>query len=115
MAKSGDKKQEKKKLPPVRTPEAREQQMINLAVNLAEEQLRNGTASSQIITHYLKLATTKEQLEKQKLETEVELAKAKTESLKSQKRMEDLYVKAISAMKTYSGHIFDDVEEYEEL
>lgn len=113
MAKTGERKKVKEKLPPVRTPEAREQQMINLAVNLAEEQLRNGTASSQIITHYLKLATVKEQLEKQKLETEVELAKAKTESLKSQKRIEDLYANAIAAMKSYSGHIFEEDESFD--
>lgn len=88
---------------PALSPEARENQMISLAVNSAEEQLRNGTASSQIICHYLRLATTKEQLEKEKLERENELLRAKTESLQSAKRVEELYSKALSAMKNYSG------------
>ena len=94
-------------LPPMRpalTPEARENQMIALAVDLAEQQLRDGTASSQVITHYLKMATTRERLEKQLLEQEVKLKKAKTEALESAKRIEELYANAISAMKRYSGH-----------
>lgn len=94
-------------LPPMRpalTPEARENQMIALAVDLAEQQLRDGTASSQVITHYLKMATTRERLEKQLLEQEVKLKKAKTEALESAKRIEELYANAISAMKMYSGH-----------
>ena len=96
---------------PALSPEARENQMISLAVNSAEEQLRNGTASSQIICHYLKLASTREQLEKEKLERENELLRAKTESLKSAKRVEELYSKALSAMKNYSGHTEDDEDE----
>lgn len=94
-------------IPPMRpalTPEARENQMIALAVDLAEQQLRDGTASSQVITHYLKMATTRERLEKQLLEQEVKLKKAKTEALESAKRIEELYANAISAMKMYSGH-----------
>ena len=96
---------------PALYPEARENQMISLAVNSAEEQLRNGTASSQIICHYLKLASTREQLEKEKLERENELLRAKTESLQSAKRVEELYSKALSAMKNYSGHTEDDEDE----
>lgn len=96
---------------PALSPEARENQMISLAVNSAEEQLRNGTASSQIICHYLKLASTREQLEKEKLERENELLRAKTESIQSAKRVEQLYSKALSAMKNYSGHTEDDEDE----
>lgn len=107
------KKGAQRKTAPARSPEAREQQMINLAVDLAEQQLRKGTASSQIITHYLKLATSREELEKEKLKHEVELTRAKTESLKQQAKMEETYQKAIAAMRSYQGiateeDIFDD-------
>lgn len=82
--------------------------MISLAVDLAERQLREGTASAQVITHFLKLATTREQLEKEKLARENELLRAKTEALESAKRVEELYANALSAMKTYSGQSDDD-------
>lgn len=95
---------------PALTPEARENQMISLAVDLAERQLREGTASSQVITHFLKLATTKEQLERQLLEKEVELKQAKTEALQSTKHIEELYAEAIAAMRNYSGN--GDPDEY---
>ena len=88
------------------TPEARENQLISLAVDLAEKQLSEGTASAQVITHYLKLGTTKESLEKEKLARENELLKAKTESLISQKNVEELYTNALNAMKSYAG--FED-------
>lgn len=90
--------------PPATTPEIRENQLISLAVDLAEKQLRNGTATSQVITHYLKLATTREQLEKAKLEKETTLLGAKVEAIESAKRVEELYTKALIAMKTYSGN-----------
>jgi hypothetical protein len=89
---------------PARTIEGRENQMIALAVDLAEKQLREGTASSQVITHYLKLGTTKEQLEKEKLQRENDLLTAKVESLKSTKRIEELYEEALAAMRKYSGN-----------
>lgn len=95
---------------PALTPEARENQMISLAVNLAEKQLREGTASSQVITHFLKLATTREQLEKEKLKQENELMKAKKKALDSAENVAKLYADAISAMKRYSGHGSDDDE-----
>ena len=88
---------------PARTPEARENQMIALAVDLAEQQLRAGTASSQVITHYLKLGSTKERIEKEILEQQRDLISAKTEALKSQKRVEELYSDALEAMRSYSG------------
>ena len=94
---------------PALTPEARENQLIYLATDLAEKQLREGTASSQVITHYLKLGSTKERLEKEKLEKENELLKARTESLQSAKRVEELYKEALNAMKRYSGQSGDDI------
>ena len=93
----------KRKFKPASTPEARENQMISLAIDLAEQQLLDGTASSQVITHYLKLGSMREQLEKEKLEEENKLLRAKTEALESQKRTEELYQKALDAMRQYSG------------
>lgn len=94
---------ESKPIRPALTPEARENQMIALAVNAAEEQLMNGTASSQVITHYLKLGSTKTRLENEKLQAENDLLKAKIEALNSQKRTEELYAEALKAMRDYSG------------
>lgn len=88
---------------PAMTPDARENQMINLAVDLAEKQLEEGTASSQVITHFLKLGSSKERLEREKLEEENKLLRAKTENLQSQKRVEELYEEALAAMRRYSG------------
>ena len=96
---------------PALTPEAREGQMISLAVDLAEKQLRDGTASSQVITHYLKLGSTKERIEQEILEKQKELITAKTEALQSAKRVEELYANAIAAMKRYSGGGGSDEEE----
>ena len=93
---------------PAQTPEARENQLIALAVNLAEQQLRDGTASSQVITHYLKLGSTKEKIEKEILEKQKDLIIAKTENLQSTRRIEELYEKAISAWGTYSGSVKRD-------
>ena len=98
-----DASSKKRRQPPARTPEARENQMIGLAVDLAEEQLRNGTASSQVITHFLKLGSSKERIEKDILLEQKKLIEAKTENLQSAKRVEELYENAISAMRTYSG------------
>lgn len=102
------------KIRPALTPEARENQLIYLATDLAEQQLRDGTASSQVITHYLKLGSTKERIEKEILEKQKELITAKTEALQSAKRIEDLYANAISAMRKYSGHGDEDEDEPED-
>ena len=93
---------------PATTPEAKENQLIALAVDLAEKQLRDGTASSQVISHYLKLGTSREQLEQRKLEKETLLLDAKVESLEATKRVEELYNKALGAMRMYSGDTIDD-------
>ena len=96
---------EKRRFRPGSTPEARENQLISLAIDLAEKQLQEGTASSQVITHYLKLGSTKERLEKEKLERENELLRAKTEALESAKHVE---ANALEAMRSYSGHGHED-------
>lgn len=98
-----------KKRRPAISPEARENQMISLAVDLAEKQLMEGTASSQVITHYLKLGSTKEKIEKEILENKKELIKAQTESMQSLQRVEELYENALNAMRAYSGQ--DDPDE----
>lgn len=97
-----------RKIRPARSPEARESQMIALAVDLAEKQLMEGTASSQVITHYLKLGSTKERIEKEILEKQKELISAKTESLKSAKHIEELYEQAMNAMRDYRGQDSDE-------
>ena len=100
-----------RKMRPALTPEARENQLIALAVDLVEQRLREGTASSQETTHFLKLGSMKNRLEMEKLEEENKLLKAKTESIQSQKRVEELYAEALNAMRNYdgqSGGIDDD-------
>lgn len=92
-----------RQMKPAMTPEARENQLISLATDLAEKQLREGTASSQVIVHYLKLATKKEQLEQEMLARKTEHLTAQTESLQAAKRIEDLYENALKAMKEYGG------------
>lgn len=93
---------------PASTAEGREAQLVNLAIDLAEEQLRNGTASSQVIVHYLKLGTEKEKLERKKLEMETEKLKAQADAFRSSSEMKDLYEKAIRAFGIYKGEYDDD-------
>jgi hypothetical protein len=99
-------------LRPGLTPEADENQMIALAMSLVEKRLRDGSASSQETTHFLKLATTKARLENQLLEAQTAMAIAKKEALESQKRSEEMFREAIAAFKSYSGH-GEEVEEEE--
>jgi hypothetical protein len=77
--------------------------MVSLAHDLAERQIREGNASSQVITHFLKLGSTRERLEQQRLEHENELTRVKIESLEAQKRVEELYLEALQAMRSYAG------------
>lgn len=85
------------------TPEARENMMISLAMDLVEERLRNGTASAQETTHFLKLATTKSRTELEMLELQKELVVAKTKALQTSKHIEELYAEAMNAFRSYSG------------
>lgn len=98
--------------PPATTPESRENQMIALAVDQVENQLRAGTASSQVLVHYLKLATSRERLEREKLTRETALLQARQEALASQERVEELYAGAIRAMKAYSGADEETQDDY---
>lgn len=95
--------QEPSRRRPATTPEGRENQLVSLAVDLAEKQLREGTASAQVISHYLKLGSTREQLEQERLSRENELLTAKVEDMASRKRVEDLYERALNAMRSYAG------------
>lgn len=95
---------------PADSPEARENQLIAAAVNLAEKQLLDGTASPSVITHYLRLASTRESLEREKLRRENEVLKAKAQALESSRATEELYSQAIEAMRSYSGLARNDEE-----
>lgn len=96
---------------PATTLEGRENQLISLASDLAEKQMTDGTASSQVITHFLKLGSTREKLEQQKLLKENLLLAAKVDALAATKRIEELYKQALNAMRTYAGQ---EVESYDE-
>ena len=97
--------------PPALTVEGREDQLISLAISLAEKKLRDGTATNQMILHYLKLGSTKERLEKEKLERENELLVAKVQAIESASRIEELYAGAIRAMKEYKGEEGNDFDD----
>ena len=88
---------------PATTIEGRENQLISLAADLAERQLIDGSASSQVITHFLKLASTREELEQQRLQNENLLLSAKVDQIHSQQRIESMYADALSAMREYTG------------
>ena len=88
-----------------RTPEAREDELAAAAYDLAEEQIRSGTASSQVITHFLKAGSRRERMEQMRIEHEIEVMKVKKEQLEGQKRVEELYVSALEAMRSYSGQV----------
>lgn len=96
---------------PASTPLGREQQLVSLAVDLAEKQLAEGTATSQVISHYLKMGSERERLEQERLARENKLLEAKVEQLASAKRIEELYSEALSAMRTYAGQ---EVSEYDD-
>ena len=103
-----------KRIRPALTPESREDQLVALAIDLAEKQLLEGTASAQVISHFLKIGSTKERIEKEILEEQKDLIKAKTEALKSEKRVEELYQEALDAMRRYAGQEIaeEDEEDY---
>jgi hypothetical protein len=100
---------------PAVTPQDRENQLVSLAFDVAEQQMRAGTASAQVITHYLKLGSSRERFEQQKIELEGQLLAAKKELMESQQRSEELFGEALKAMRTYTGEEpadedFDDVD-----
>lgn len=89
---------------PATTPEGRENELVAVAFDLAEQQIRNGTASSQVITHFLKLGSTRETLEQERLKHENELTRVRIEAHKAAERVEELYTNAINAMRSYTGN-----------
>lgn len=99
---------------PARSIQGREAQLVSIAMDVAEEQMLNGSASAQIINHFLKMGSTREELEQQKVKMELELLDARIEGTRSAKRVEELYEQAIHAMRTYAGQVEEeDVELYE--
>lgn len=100
-------------LPPAPTPEIREAQLQALAYDLAERQLREGTASAQVITQFLKSASSRERLEQEKMEQEKKLLEARSEMMESARRVEALYGEALNAMRAYGGH--DPLDLHDEL
>lgn len=103
-----------RKIRPASNPEARENQLVSLAVGLAEQQLLDGTASSQVITHYLKLGSTREKLDYEFKKKQMELIEAKTEALQSSQRVEELYKHALDAMRNYSGSGGGDIDDLDD-
>lgn len=97
-----------RKIRPALTPEARENQLISLAMDRAEQMILDGTASSQIIVHFLKLGSTKERIEKEMLEKQKILIDAKTENLNSGNKIAEIYERALDAMRKYSGQSDED-------
>lgn len=103
---------EVRKVRPALSPEAREQQMISLAVDLAEKQLLDGSASSQVITHFLKLGTSRAELEKEKIKRENKVLEAKAKAIESSEEVKVLYENALKAMRNYAG--YGEANEYDE-
>ena len=100
---------------PATTEVNRENQLVSLAIDLAEKQLAEGSASSQVITHYLKLGSTREKLEQERLSRENDLLTSKVELMASAKRVEELYSAALNAMRSYAGREVDEYQdEYDE-
>lgn len=108
-----DNKPSTRRRPPARTPEGRENQMVSLAHDLAERQLRDGTASAQVINHFLKLGTSRERLEQEKLQIEKDLLQARADAIASQARVEEMYKDALNAMRGYQG-LPQEEESYED-
>ena len=95
---------------PALVPENRERQIISRAYDLAEQQIMDGTASSQVITHFLKLGSETARLERERLIEENKLLKAKAKAIEDAGEIKALYEKALTAMRTYTGQ--GDPDEY---
>lgn len=114
---NSDKKPARRRRPTAKTPEARENQLISLAMNVAEERMLDGTASNALIIHYLKLGSTRERMEKELMQKHMKKLDAQTESIESSQRIEAMYAQAIDAMRMYSGQrpLHDDDEDEEPI
>lgn len=104
MAKIQPPEDGKRQTKPATTPEDREDELVSLAFDLAEEQIRGRIASSQVVTHFLKLGSSRERVEQERLRGEVKLAQAKIEAMESAAKMDELYAAAIKAMSMYQGN-----------
>lgn len=104
-----------KSLPPALTLEGRENQLIAAAYDLAERRILEGTASSQELTYFLKMGSSKAVLERDKLREENKLLKAKTEALKAQVNNEALLEKALKAFRSYRGDDEDEDDSYADV
>jgi hypothetical protein len=102
---------EQRRRRPANTPEGRENQLISLAADMAEQQLRAGTAPAQVVTHFLKLGSTRERVEQERLKNENLLLSAKIEQMAQAGRIEAMYEEALNAMRSYTGQ---EVEVYED-
>lgn len=111
---SGDKKPNKPRRPPATTPDGREQQMVSLAFDLAQSQLEDGTASAQVITHFLKFGSSQNRLEQERLRKENLLLEARVKQISDSAQNSELYLEAIQMMKVYTGEVMpeDDLDEY---
>ena len=98
---------------PALTPEARENQLISMAYDLVEQRLLDGTASSQETTHFLKLASSKALLEKEKLAEENKLLRARTEAIEEERKCDEFYAQVLDGLKLYSGQ-GTQVDEYDD-
>ena len=103
MARRKPSEGERRRRKPATSPELRESELVSMASDLAEEQIQGGTASSQVITHFLKLGSSRERLEQERIRHENELLTVKKEAMEGQKRVEELYISALDAMRSYSG------------
>lgn len=116
--KSAPKRASRRRMAPARTPEAEEQQMIGLAMKQARDQLEKGTASSQVLTHFLKLGTQQAILEREKLAAETEMARAKAEAYRAQQESGAKYEEVLAALKSYGlgtgvfGNTIDEEDDY---
>ena len=99
---------------PATTVEGLENQLISTAITLAQKQLEDGTASAQVITHYLKLGSTREKLEQDRLRAENDMLRQKIENMRSAAEVEELYKNALDAMRSYSGHDVETVDDYDD-
>lgn len=110
MAKARATKSERR-FRPALNPDSRENQLISLAMDVAEQQMRDGTASPQLIAHFLKLGSSENRFKMRKLQREIDLLEAKKESLESSQRIEEMYAKAMDAMKSYRGETDEVIED----
>lgn len=103
MARQKQEEGSRRRRKPATTPEARELELSSMAYDLAEEQIQGGTASSQVITHFLKAGSSRERLEQMRIAHENELLQVKREAMESAQRVETMYAEALEAMRSYSG------------